>query len=73
MRKKKEEKPLPEGLVLGATVRYYDNGWRTGLLDGWENGQALITPASGYKGGVKRHIRVAEANIEPIEEIKGSE
>lgn len=75
MRTKKtklEPKPLPEGLVLGTNVRYYNNGWKTGLLDKWEDGLALITPIGGYGAGVKRHIKVSEANIEPLETIGGS-
>ena len=70
MRKKKYEIPLPEGLVLGSQVRYYtEQGWKLGLLDKWENGRGSIIPIGGYKSGIKRHVSVSDANIEPLEEI----
>lgn len=72
-RTKKIEIPLPEGLILGSRVRYYtEQGWKTGLLDKWENGRAGILPIGGYRSGLKRHVSVAEANVEPIAEVKGS-
>jgi hypothetical protein len=67
MAKRKVEIPIPDGLVLGTMVRYYSNGWRTGLLDKWVNGVGRIMPI-----GKKVHISITEDNIEPIEETKGS-
>jgi hypothetical protein len=66
-RPKRVYKPLPEGLTLGADVRYYQNGWRTGRLDAWEKGVAVVMPY-----GKTNHIKVVEVNIEPIEDIRGS-
>jgi len=65
--KGKAPKVEPEGLVLGDNVRYYSNGWRIGRYDGMEKKSVLIMPV-----GKDRHIRVAEANVEPIEDVRGS-
>jgi hypothetical protein len=66
-RPKKVQKPLPEGLVLGTNVRYYsENGWKTGLLDGYKNGFAIILPIGGYKTDLKCHKKVDIANVEAL-------
>jgi hypothetical protein len=60
----KAPKAEPEGLVLGDNVMYYKNGWRVGRYDGMEKSLLLIMPI-----GKNRHIRLAEANVEPIEDV----
>lgn len=65
--KRKVAIPVPEGLVLGTMVRYYKSGWYLGTFDKWANGVAEIMPV-----GKGRHVKITEANIEPIERIMGS-
>jgi hypothetical protein len=67
LKAKKEYPSMPEGLVIGTNVRFYDNGWRVGRLDAWVEGKGQIMPI-----GKGRHILITEANIKPIEEIHGS-
>jgi hypothetical protein len=67
MPKRKVVIPVPEGLVLGTLVRYYKSGWYIGRFDAWVNGLAEIMPV-----GKGRHVKVSEANIEPIERIMAS-
>ena len=68
----KKEVLLPEGLVLGENVRYYSDGWYIGRLDGFKDGRGIIMPNRAYKAKDGNHITVAEVNIEPLEDIRGS-
>lgn len=72
MTKVKKIDLLPEGLIIGKFIRYYKDGWKTGTLEAFSKGTATIVPIGGYGAGKKHHVKVPEANVEPIEEVKGS-
>ena len=66
MRAKKEEVPLPEGLVLNTNIAYYLDGWRVGRLDGFKGGKGIVTPNPAYKAAEGNHITVLPEDMKPL-------
>jgi hypothetical protein len=49
---------LPNNLVLGCLVRYYDGGWRFGYLESVKITTAHVTPVAAYKANPGRSVSV---------------
>ncbi len=61
---KKSIDPLPEGLVLGAYVYYYRNGWRIGILSEIKKGLARILPFLD----ATKHINTPIGDVKPVDQ-----
>jgi hypothetical protein len=49
---------LPNNLVLGCLVRYYEGGWRFGYLESIKMTTAHVTPVAAYKANPGRSVSI---------------
>jgi len=68
---RREKIALPDGMVLGDTVMYYDFGWRVGyLMDVRAAGHELgIKPVAAYKKSVHNLTWHKTGDVKPVEGI----
>lgn len=59
---------LPSHLSLNYYVRYYNQGWRVGILTDFKDGLGIIQPSVAYHAGKPRPIKVHPSDI--VEAIK---
>lgn len=62
--------PLPAGVALGAMLRYYSNGWRTGRLEKVKGNDMGIRPVGTqlYKDAHLKWINVSD--VEALDKPK---
>lgn len=64
----KKVEALTDGLVLGALVQYYENGWRHGYLESIKGQTAKVRPIAMYNSNPNR-LTVHLTNIKPEDNV----
>ena len=65
--RKKSLLPLPEGVIVGLPVAYYQNGWRRGTLEKVEGNEAGIKVAGTYLHPQARLKWVSVSDLKAVE------